>query len=389
MIAECYVWPAQAKALEKRIKAGKGKEMWIRKPVASSQGRGIYVVDGSKLMQLWQKSSFRKRSSVLQKYIERPMLIGGHKFDVRIYVVVTSFDPLRIYSFGEGIVRFCTKKYSVSRKNQSNRFGHLTNYSINKKSDDFRHSDSEDQGSKWSLSALWDYIRATFGPAQLRKIIDQFDDIIVKTVIAADEHMGSQDSKSQRSCFELFGFDLLLDKHFRAWLIEVNVSPSLMAQAPLDKRLKTMLMCDILHLIGVPASQSKPAKSDSACAVKELATSVSSMKIQGKSGQYRKRNRLALVKESYATLADCEKRRLYLCCEENERRGHFRRLFPPAKVSETEEMEKYERWLDLFATKRYANLLLRKFIAEAESDVEKIKACARKKHALEIPESDA
>jgi tubulin polyglutamylase TTLL4 len=66
-------------------------------------------------------------------------LLNGYKFDLRIYVTVTSISPLRIYIFEEGLARFATCKYDQSAAtqggagSQKNKFMHLTNYSINKK----------------------------------------------------------------------------------------------------------------------------------------------------------------------------------------------------------------------------------------------------------------
>lgn len=71
-----------------------------------------------------------------QRYIHNPMLIDGRKFDLRLYVLVTSMEPLRVYLFEEGLVRFSTKRYSL--RNLRSRFTHLTNYSINKKSGSFK-----------------------------------------------------------------------------------------------------------------------------------------------------------------------------------------------------------------------------------------------------------
>lgn len=64
------------------------------------------------------------------------MLIDGRKFDLRLYVLVTSMEPLRVYLFEEGLVRLSTKKYSL--KNLRSRYAHLTNYSINKTSASFK-----------------------------------------------------------------------------------------------------------------------------------------------------------------------------------------------------------------------------------------------------------
>lgn len=64
------------------------------------------------------------------------MLIDGRKFDLRLYVVVTSMEPLRVYLFEEGLVRLSTKRFTL--KNLRSRFAHLTNYSINKRSGSFK-----------------------------------------------------------------------------------------------------------------------------------------------------------------------------------------------------------------------------------------------------------
>jgi tubulin polyglutamylase TTLL4 len=66
------------------------------------------------------------------RYLSNPHLINELKYDLRIYVLVSSYDPLRIYIFEEGLTRFATEKYSTSMKELSKRYVHLTNYSVNK-----------------------------------------------------------------------------------------------------------------------------------------------------------------------------------------------------------------------------------------------------------------
>jgi hypothetical protein len=80
--------------------------MWIAKPTASSRGRGIYIVNSLKEIN-------RQEQQVISRYIDNPLLLQGHKFDLRIYVVITCYDPLRVYVFREGLVRFASEKYST------------------------------------------------------------------------------------------------------------------------------------------------------------------------------------------------------------------------------------------------------------------------------------
>ena len=55
------------------------------------------------------------------------------QFDMRVYVVVTSVDPLRVYLFKDGLVRLATEPYVVpTAKNLAHTRMHLTNYAINK-----------------------------------------------------------------------------------------------------------------------------------------------------------------------------------------------------------------------------------------------------------------
>lgn len=71
----------------------------------------------------------------MSKYVSKPHLIRGYKYDLRLYVLVTSFDPVKIYMFRDGLVRLATVPYSTSKSSLKQRFVHLTNYSVNKKAD--------------------------------------------------------------------------------------------------------------------------------------------------------------------------------------------------------------------------------------------------------------
>ena len=99
------------------------------KPANSSQGRGIQIIDSLDNVDI-------DETSIIQRYIMNPLLINGHKFDLRIYVVVTSYEPLRVYVYKEGLARFASETYS-NKFNKKNKYQHLTNYSINKKNQSY------------------------------------------------------------------------------------------------------------------------------------------------------------------------------------------------------------------------------------------------------------
>lgn len=122
-IPQTFVMPTEYKELCTLHYRNRGP--WIIKPVASSRGRGIHIVSSPDQVPL-------DEPVVVAKYVANPLLIGGHKCDLRLYVVVTSFDPLLIYLYEEGLVRFATVKYDANPRQLWNPCMHLCNYSINK-----------------------------------------------------------------------------------------------------------------------------------------------------------------------------------------------------------------------------------------------------------------
>ena len=69
-----------------------------------------------------------KETTIVQRYITDPMLINGLKFDLRIYVLLSSVDPVRLYIYEDGLVRFATEKFSLDEEHLKDKFRHLTNY---------------------------------------------------------------------------------------------------------------------------------------------------------------------------------------------------------------------------------------------------------------------
>lgn len=235
-----------------RLKAASGgdtrKNMWIVKPANLSRGRGIYLIDDVSEVSV-------EDTSVISRYISNPLLINGHKFDLRIYVVVTSFEPLRIYIYKEGLARFASEQYVGNKVSKDNKYVHLTNYSINKKNDNFIQNESleaDDQGYKWSLGAFCKHLESVGIDMDL--FWSRIYDVIIKSIISGENNILSAIKKTcihRSNCFELFGYDILIDSDLKPWLLEINLSPSLACESPLDLTIKSNLIADTLSMIGV------------------------------------------------------------------------------------------------------------------------------------------
>lgn len=126
---------------------------------------------------------------MVSRYITNPLLINGHKFDLRIYVLVTSYEPLKVYVFQEGLARFASETYS-SKINKNNKYMHLTNYSINKKNENFiqnENTEQDDVGYKWSLTAFCKHL-AQVG-IDMDLMWSRIYDVILKSLICGENHV--------------------------------------------------------------------------------------------------------------------------------------------------------------------------------------------------------
>ncbi|EEC14601.1 polyglutamylase, putative [Ixodes scapularis] len=246
-----FLLPQQLAACKEAWAEEEDPHCWILKPPASARGAGVHVVHK------WSQVP-KKQPLIVQRYIRSPYLINGTKFDLRLYALVTSFDPLRVYVARDGLVRFASIRYSQECEDFGDRFMHLTNYSINKKSATYASNTSKDdcEGHKWSIKALQKYLE-DFG-VDFEHLWQQMVDIIVKTLICCEgpiNRLTQKHTTTRYNCYELFGFDILLDESLKPWLLEVNVSPRLRSATPVDFGVKSEIVKDLLNLVGFQLPQ--------------------------------------------------------------------------------------------------------------------------------------
>ncbi|XP_040349560.1 tubulin polyglutamylase TTLL13 isoform X3 [Herpailurus yagouaroundi] len=222
---------------------------YICKPDSGRQGRGIFITRSPREIKPGEHM-------ICQQYISKPFLIDGFKFDMRIYVLITSCDPLRIFMYEEGLARFATMPYAEpNNSNLDDVCMHLTNYAINKHNENFVRDDAA--GSKRKLSTLNAWLREHgYDP---RELWGHIEDIIVKTIISAHSVLRHNYrtcfphylSGGTCACFEILGFDILLDHKLKPWLLEVNHSPSFTTDSRLDREVKDALLCDAMTLVNL------------------------------------------------------------------------------------------------------------------------------------------
>eukprot|EP01064_Diplonema_japonicum_P007979 TRINITY_DN15557_c0_g2_i2.p1 TRINITY_DN15557_c0_g2~~TRINITY_DN15557_c0_g2_i2.p1 ORF type:complete len:512 (+),score=107.03 TRINITY_DN15557_c0_g2_i2:892-2427(+) len=233
-----------------RTKKGVGGDKWyIVKPDSGCMGKGIRLTHAPK------KEMFD--NAVVQSYVADPLLIDGCKWDMRVYVLVLSVDPLKMYIYKDGFIRMCTEKYHApNMANAENTLIHLTNYAIHKKSKKYNSN------CKRSFEHLFQHIRGLGHDAE--KLWDSISDLAVKTLLSVNEQLkysyraafpGDEDTGG--SCFEILGFDVLVDKHMQPWLLEVNHAPSFTCDSGLDYIVKAGLVEETMALLGVELDEEK------------------------------------------------------------------------------------------------------------------------------------
>ena len=159
---------------------------------------------------------------IISRYIDNPLLLNGLKFDLRVYVLVTSFEPLRIYVYNEGLARFASEPYHHPETTKDSKFAHLTNYSINKRNDRYVQNllgsfEDETKSHKWSFSTLSKNLELL--GVDLDLLWSRIYDVIIKAILSIDpvviNNFKRLGFEKNTNCFELFGFDILIDSNLK------------------------------------------------------------------------------------------------------------------------------------------------------------------------------
>eukprot|EP01120_Amphizonella_sp_Union-15-10_P005798 TRINITY_DN1767_c0_g1_i1.p1 TRINITY_DN1767_c0_g1~~TRINITY_DN1767_c0_g1_i1.p1 ORF type:complete len:437 (-),score=53.28 TRINITY_DN1767_c0_g1_i1:7-1317(-) len=257
------------------------RSLWICKPSRNSCGRGIFLTNDLEILknhhQLKNKLNTlefsneqssdlspqpieptnQRKTYIVQRYIDDPFLLSGYKFDLRIYVLVTSMLPLTAYVYQDGLVRFCTLPYlPYLTGNPTDIYRHLCNTSVQRSQYKKLMNGSDNQFANF-MKELG--CKGTHPKITLPNLFRNFDEIgvdkhavwndfkkvILKTLVTFSPLLPNSDPRE----FNLYGFDLLLDQKLKPWLIEVNLSPSMNVSSYEDVFVKEPLMDDLLKVL--------------------------------------------------------------------------------------------------------------------------------------------
>lgn len=221
-------------------------QLWIMKPACKAQGKGIFIVTSIEQIQKWKASlkggieNLVNELYVCQKYIMNPLLIGGRKFDMRIYCIVTKYNPLLIWLYRTGFARFTHARYTNKVKEIENNYIHLTNVAVQKTCEEYNKT----TGGKWDLRRLKIFLYSKYEKETVDCLFDRIEDIIIRSIKSVRKVI-----VNDRHCFELYGYDILVNSQMQPVLLEINANSSLTSNTVEDNRMKVDMLDDMLSVI--------------------------------------------------------------------------------------------------------------------------------------------
>ncbi|KAL0118147.1 hypothetical protein PUN28_009073 [Cardiocondyla obscurior] len=218
--------------------------MWILKPGNKSRGRGIVLMN--KLEDVVAKVNPTGKPDtryVVQKYIERPLLIHSTKFDIRQWFVVTCAQPLTLWMYKESYLRFCSQKFSLDDFHESI---HLCNHAIQCKYNNCGDRDSAlPTDNMWDATTFKQYLKSQgHNNAWDEMIYPGMKQGLVGSLLASQEAMDRR-----KNSFELYGADFMVMDDFSVWLIEINSHPDMSYSTSVTTRLCRRVMEDTIKIV--------------------------------------------------------------------------------------------------------------------------------------------
>ncbi|KAL6434340.1 hypothetical protein ACFW04_006042 [Cataglyphis niger] len=218
--------------------------IWILKPGNKSRGRGIVLINKLEDVMIKVNPTGKQETRyVVQKYIERPLLIHNTKFDIRQWFIVTCAQPLTLWMYRESYLRFCSQKFSLDDFHESI---HLCNHAIQCKYNNCGDRDPAlPTDNMWDATTFKEFLKSQgHGNAWDELIYPGMRQGLVGSLLA------SQDAMDRRkNSFELYGADFMIMEDFSVWLIEINSHPDMSYSSSVTTRLCRQVMEDTIKVV--------------------------------------------------------------------------------------------------------------------------------------------
>ncbi len=238
-------WPMPGGEAAWRVAAAADPDaIWIVKPRDRQGGEGMRITRDPSSVAV-------QAGTVVQEYVADPLLLPGEpcKHVLRIYVLVTSLVPLRAWIHPEAPVKYASRPFAVGDGDLDDLARHLTNPSIQRA--------AGEPVRCITMPAYGDRLReAGHHPAV---VWDRIRDVTRRTVEAHLDpirRVSGYVTPDLDGCFELLGFDILVDATLRPWVIECNVSPALGARGSdgspaqaAQRRAKETMVGDVVGMV--------------------------------------------------------------------------------------------------------------------------------------------
>jgi len=226
---------------------------FIVKENNEQRGDGIYLTNNP-------KSDIKNTDDVVVSlYIDKPLLMDSCKFDFRVFVLIASLDPLTIYVHEEGLMRLASERYQhPNAHNKKNLYMHLTNGSLNTKNKNSIHKAISANSLKAfenenmlvrSFEHFKKYLEGVGVDSE--KVFEEMDQVVAKVILASLEDLkkGFENEDGSGKCFQVLGFDLMLDEEYKPWFIEVNHNPDFVDDPKIASLIHRKTVQDTIEII--------------------------------------------------------------------------------------------------------------------------------------------
>ena len=245
---ETYIYPEDRELIENKFKNYhlNLNDLWLIKPVNACKGYGIFIFHSL--------NKIKMKEYIITRYISNINLINGRKYDLRLYVLISSLNPLRIYLYNEGLVRIAIEKFELGLNSVKNKYMHITNTGLNIKNEKFinPNNTNDENSNMWNLFMYKRFLRKN--NIQWSDLLSKIKDIIIKSIISFNQQFIEENNQlnlKSINFYKIIGIDILIKKDFNPLLIEMNYYPEIYYHNNVDKQVKTKLFFDALNIIGI------------------------------------------------------------------------------------------------------------------------------------------